>query len=50
MTCPKCGSEMKEISKWEKAPYGGWKCPNCNLEIPKLTSSKINLNFSILAK
>lgn len=40
MTCPKCGSKMEEVSKWKMAPFGGYKCPNCNLCISKKTSSK----------
>lgn len=40
MNCPSCGSTMNSVSKWEMAPYGGWKCPGCGLRIPKLTSGK----------
>ena len=40
MNCPSCGTQMKEVSKWEIAPYGGYKCPNCSLTISKKTTSK----------
>lgn len=40
MTCPNCGATMDEVSKWEMAPYGGYKCPSCGLKIAKKTSSR----------
>ncbi len=40
MTCPKCGNFMQEVSRWQMAPYGGWKCPSCGLQISKKTTSK----------
>ena len=40
MRCPNCGSEMKEVSKWEMAPFGGYECPDCGLKISKKTSGK----------
>lgn len=39
MSCPNCGTTMDEVSKWEMAPFGGWKCPSCGLTISRKTSS-----------
>ncbi len=41
MNCPKCGASMTEVSKWEMAPFGGWKCPVDGFTVSKKTSVKI---------
>ena len=40
MNCPKCGAEM-EWSRWQ-GPMGGWKCPECGLQIDKKNHPRIN--------
>ena len=47
MKCPNCGNEMKEVSKWEIAPYGGWKCEGCGLTIAKKSSSKTGKKMKV---
>lgn len=41
MRCPNCGKEMKEVSKWDMAPFGGWKCEGCGLTISKKSSDRV---------
>ena len=33
MMCPRCNVEM-DWSRWQ-GPLGGWKCPDCGLQIDK---------------
>lgn len=50
MNCPSCGTKMDEVSKWELAPFGGYKCPSCGLTVNKKTSSKTYKIIKITSK